>query len=563
MPALFIQAATKCPRCGQPLPLNGASESVLCGTCQSVLPTPPELWRDLLSSQLTEVTGMKETEGRNSTIMGGNGTFTLTYGRLTPRCAKCKSPFDDAALKNAAPSGRLTCACGTSTSVRVAPPWLREMQPLATMIVGETLAVTHAAPMNAVANKPTAIHCIQCGAQMQIDGKERLFNCRFCNGQVYLPDDLWLRLHPATTNEPWFVVLDLGDSMGIISGDGPNGIDSLHAIAVEPHGNMILLYEGDEKGDAGHSSRIASVDKRGLIKWVQDGIEFSEYSWVVTSPHDGNLLLVDRHKHTARWINSFTGAPIRTIGDRSRDGAEVSDDGDDGRVFDPHDAKSVMVDWDGSIVVRKRYAGNSSEGIKRFAPDGSPMPLWPGRLARLGEYAEWTALPHGVQTPPDYTTMVTGWDGFTYIVGKKAIAKLQRDGSVLGVVQFAEEIVDEIKAFGVDRQGVAYALFEHVERIGDSQYTDVLRIEPNGRYGVWLGPHNPASPSHIDSSDRYMAVFPDGTLYIGHGESSLRIIAPDGRTLWRSVETISSDEYDLKEIAERRKPKRVARDLNE
>ncbi|MEO6420630.1 MAG: hypothetical protein ABIP39_14550 [Polyangiaceae bacterium] len=561
MPALFIQVATKCPRCGQPLPLNGASESVLCGTCQSVLPTPPQLWRDLLASQLAEATGMKETEGRDSTLMlGGSGTFTIKYGRLTPRCAKCKTKFDDAALKGALPSGRITCTCGTQTSVRQAPPWLRELQPLASMVVGETLAVTSAAPQ--AANKPTAIHCIQCGAQMQIDGKERLFNCRFCNGQVYLPDDLWLRLNPATTNEPWFVVIDMGDSLGLISGDGPNGVDSLHSIAIEPHGNMILVYEGDAKGDAGHESRIASVDKRGLIKWVQDGIEFSEYTWAVTSPHDGNLLLIDRQKHTGRWINSFTGAPIRTIGNRHLDGTDERTE-DDGRVFDPFDAKSVMVDWDGSIVVRKRYAGNSDEALKRFAPDGSPIPLWPGRLARLGEYAAWDALPHCVQVPPDYTKLVTGWDGFTYIVGKQAIAKVQRDGTVLGVVQFAPELVQEIQAFGVDRNGVAYALFEHAEDIGDSSYRDILRVEPNGRYGVWLGPHAPASPSHIDSSDRYMAVFPDGTLYIGHGESSLRIIGPDGRTIWRSVETISSDEYDIEQLAERRKPKRVVRDMNE
>lgn len=512
---------------------------------------------------------MNETEGRNSTILNGASglTFTLKYGRLSPRCEKCKTKFDQAALHAAVPSGRFACPqCGTPVAVRVAPAWLQELQPLATLIVGETLAVAHATS-DSNSGKPIAIHCIQCGAQMQIDGKERLFNCQYCRGQIYLPDDLWLRIHPTVTTDPWFVVFDLGDSVGVVSGDGANGIETLYSIAVEPYGNMIVMYEADDKGDAGHCCRVASVNKRGLMKWVQDGIEFSDDAWIVSSPVDGNLLLVDPKKHTARWIHSQTGDPIRTIGNKLADAARAErgrdeDEGDDGRVFDPYDAKSVMVDWDGTIVVRKRYRGNSDEALKRFAPDGSAIPLWPGRLASLGDYASWEQLPARVQVPPDYTTVVTGWDGFTYIVGKQAIAKLQRDGSLLGVVTLSREIVEEIQALGVDRSGVCYALFQHAQRIGDSRYHDILRIEPTGNFTVWIGPHAAASPSQLGPSDGKMAVFPDGTLYVGDGADSLRIIAPNGQTIWRSVGTIESDENEARRLAERRKPKRVARDLD-
>ena len=89
-------------------------------------------------------------------------------------------------------------------------------------------------------------------------------------------------------------------------------------------------------------------------------------------------------------------------------------------------------------------------------------------------------------------------------------------------------------------------------------------IAPRHQVTETLGPDQRAALKLVlSSSDRMMAVFPDGTLYIGHGEYSLRIIAADGRTIWRSVETIENDESEAERLAERRKPKRIARDLDE
>jgi len=50
--------------------------------------------------------------------------------------------------------------------------------------------------------------CPQCGGALKIDGSERMPVCQFCNTNVYLPDDLWLRMHPAKMKVRWYVACD-------------------------------------------------------------------------------------------------------------------------------------------------------------------------------------------------------------------------------------------------------------------------------------------------------------------------------------------------------------------
>ena len=41
-----------------------------------------------------------------------------------------------------------------------------------------------------------------------IDGEDRIVICEYCETNVYLPDDLWLRLHPAKKKNRWFVGME-------------------------------------------------------------------------------------------------------------------------------------------------------------------------------------------------------------------------------------------------------------------------------------------------------------------------------------------------------------------
>lgn len=544
------------------MPLNGATESVLCSKCQSPMPTSPEFWKDVIGDELLEIASFDEKEGRTSTkMMAKYGTMQMTYGRLHPRCPKCKADFDDDALVRAASKGKIHCGqCGVATAVRAPPPWLAALFPSVALLAAETVATTSAAA-EAPSAQPVMIHCIQCGGKLAVDGKERLLRCQYCNGENYLPDAMWLRLHPAQTNEPWFLVFDAAKMQKTLGEDGPNGIEDLAALIGDPAGNLILAYEADEEGIAGHGSRIASLDAQGGILWVQDGIEFDhDETSLVPNPQDGTFLLVDKRQHAARVVDPRTGQPLRTIGNPS---ARKSDDDDDeprakSNLFDPYLHEGLAIDYDGTILVLKEW--DDEKTLRRFFPDGSPAPLWPTKPFRLmSSRPEWGSIPACPEMLPSGASLTVGWDGFTYFYDKSHIAKATRDGRVLGVIPVQEAMIQTLHAFGVDRQGIAYLLFDHAQEIGGHAYPHVMRFLPDGRSHLWLGPHAAPGTPFLGRYTRTMCVMPDGTLLLGR-DAELRRIAPTGAVLWQNALATKEDERGLADLAKKREPKKVAYD---
>jgi hypothetical protein len=71
---------------------------------------------------------------------------------------------------------------------------------------GAGAAGAGAAPHVEDAARPVVMACPHCGGALRLSGEsERLVPCQFCKADVYLPDDLWRRLHPAKTVREWFV----------------------------------------------------------------------------------------------------------------------------------------------------------------------------------------------------------------------------------------------------------------------------------------------------------------------------------------------------------------------
>ena len=55
------------------------------------------------------------------------------------------------------------------------------------------------------ATRPLVTACMSCGAGLRIDGASRVVECAYCKDSNYLPDALWLRLHP-TLKRRWLVL---------------------------------------------------------------------------------------------------------------------------------------------------------------------------------------------------------------------------------------------------------------------------------------------------------------------------------------------------------------------
>jgi hypothetical protein len=200
-----LEMSIRCPRCDSPVHVNGPVRSLLCGSCQSGIEVPGDFWKGILEDVCSEVRNeFEEGEGSNSTIFGTFNT-TLMYGRLKPYCQKCKTDF---VLEEHIPEGATSCTCsecGTSAPLAPAPGWLRDLIPSARLLVNAESDVPGDEEPDPEVSGPVAFFCPQCGGSLMIDGSERLVPCSYCNTSVYLPDDLWLRLHPARTKTRWFI----------------------------------------------------------------------------------------------------------------------------------------------------------------------------------------------------------------------------------------------------------------------------------------------------------------------------------------------------------------------
>ena len=200
----MVECAISCPKCDGPVPLNGPWEAAHCDRCQTDTPVPHDFWKGVFDDILEEIRSgeLKEGEGRNSTQFGMFRT-TLLYGCLKARCEKCKTGIEvDENL--AAPYVHACPGCGLKTDVAPSPPWLRQVVPPARVLVAAQM-LSGGDVGKSAAIGPVIFTCPQCGGALKVDGSDRLIPCTFCGASVYLPDDLWLRLHPAKTKARWFV----------------------------------------------------------------------------------------------------------------------------------------------------------------------------------------------------------------------------------------------------------------------------------------------------------------------------------------------------------------------
>ncbi len=206
--------------------LNGPLLKVHCNSCQSDIDLSDELWGSIISSVLEDYHEFAEGEGRNSIIFTGGFQLELLYGRLRLWCPKCKTNFPEPLV---APEAKCP-KCDYRASVADAPAWfLNETRKHLKEITesrsdddeaGESAPITDVeymtivdaelpgedADADVVLSEPIVFSCPKCGGALEIDGKERVVPCKYCTSKVYLPDDLWLRIHPAKTVRRWFIV---------------------------------------------------------------------------------------------------------------------------------------------------------------------------------------------------------------------------------------------------------------------------------------------------------------------------------------------------------------------
>jgi hypothetical protein len=166
-----VRLGMQCPDCMGPLPLNRIDPKALCHHCLSTLDLdwPTNLFaRGWVASPRTWAIGKRDF------------------------CANVSLPFKmDVERVGGVPA---------ASSERPADALVTRVFPDARHVHNEASGGDPGAPVEAL-----VCACLSCGAGLKVDGTSRVVACKYCNDTSFLPDALWLRLHPALKRR-WFVI---------------------------------------------------------------------------------------------------------------------------------------------------------------------------------------------------------------------------------------------------------------------------------------------------------------------------------------------------------------------
>lgn len=203
---LQLEFRTSCTRCGNPVVFDGPVESTSCAFCQH----PHELEGEDVAYIAKDVLGSYDSlEWKQG--YAGTLNMKLHYGvyRMLPRCAACRVELDVSGIATGTRDSLHCKECGVEACTHPAPDWIRRALPVASQVFRSVVATGPS-----VEAAPVTIACPSCGGSLQASSNDaRTIGCRFCSASVYLPDDVWQRLHPVEVARSWFLRCD--DSGGL------------------------------------------------------------------------------------------------------------------------------------------------------------------------------------------------------------------------------------------------------------------------------------------------------------------------------------------------------------
>jgi len=196
-----------CPKCDNSIMLQGPVRKAHCNSCQNDTNIPVKYWKENLYDALEWiVSDLKESEGHNLMQFGLFNTKWSVH-ELAPRCRNCNKKLE---IKNVDGNkeSKIKCSkCGVKNDIAPVPGWLKYKLPAADFFVNAQMHDELEDNEPAISGG-IALTCSKCGGALIVDGKDRLVPCKYCDVHVYLPDDLWLRLHPVEVKSRWFLVYD-------------------------------------------------------------------------------------------------------------------------------------------------------------------------------------------------------------------------------------------------------------------------------------------------------------------------------------------------------------------
>ena len=584
-----VQLLVMCTECGASTPVNGVADSVLCSTCQHPIQLTQHNWLGLLDDFVEQ--GLLGTEGeiQDTKVLSSFGEFTIWYGRCRPICPSCDSKLSEEELQ-ALKEPACCPSCGKPLGVRVPAPWFGGVCPDPRYLVAETLE----APRAEVETDEGAltIFCMSCGGTLEISGDKRAVECQYCQSENFIPDQIWLRLHPAATKAPWYIVANQGPLGTAL----PTELDDFCDLGFADDGGLVLAYieeyvdtydyDGDEdsedsedsEDDDPSRSRVLKLDGQGTVVWKRDDIEFDRDAALVNTPDGATLAVIVKDERFV-WLDPATGATIGEVVCQDTVDEEEHQPPEDLRPLQLYNSRGVQLDVDGTVVVLRCGPADDVPVFTRYDARGQPLPMWPPPQAAapappaeapepaggIGgffrglmsskpvpppeperyESPGWDGLTDRLLIPPDGAGFRFAPDGVLVLLARdgRHLARYDRQGKRLESRHLEALPAGSLGDFGVTADGGLYQVFMPEQYWEDVSGAQLLHYPAQRDPQLVLGARVEGSP-YLGSSEPNMKVHPAGRFYLGYGTDGLRVVTLDGHNLFRTPSTVRMDVFD-------------------
>lgn len=181
----------ECPSCSQPVFVNGPLTATRCRSCLEEIALDRKFWKMVFETDFGTVRKLSHRD------------LTIERTGSPPRCPKCGEALDTDDVP-AGTDGEVICAsCATSSATFPVPEGFSWIENAEQVFCGEREG-DESREISSM--KPVAVSCIRCGAPLTVSVETpRNATCGYCKTVQYLPDSLWLSLHPVKTRRAWYI----------------------------------------------------------------------------------------------------------------------------------------------------------------------------------------------------------------------------------------------------------------------------------------------------------------------------------------------------------------------
>lgn len=588
MDAIALEVRTRCTGCGSSIAINGASDTVGCTACNRPFALD---WNAMLA----------ELAGTGTTTTQGDATVTVRRAPAHASCPHCTSALPDEVGQFASRGWAICPACGKKLSIRKPPAYLAFTH--AELLVGEELLAPTMPP-----TAPVMFGCLACRAPLRADGSTRIPTCAACSVDNYLPDELWMRLHPPPPVTRWYIVgaRTVADRAATQPASGPFGpppflpppqptfadAKALFAAAGIEVSNRDDKPKPDFSDIVIHNLELLDQWDRneadGPRKWSDlkdivmgpDGlfycsgeVEWGDAVWCMGEDlvprwvhlhkyGDLQLALDTKHARLVGWTSNKHSAMIFASGDGSLQGTIGGKEPDDARVhgFDMDACRNLVGDIDGTLLaimgVRLvRYDAHGT-GIATWPPTGGifgakaeklhPLYYANGPKRDLPEHD--SVYVESVGNQPlilsHYANLHVARDGRLIAENDAWIAAFDRTGKRLWKQKLPLDSSDD-----APKTDAAGNIYVRGTVSGDPTVEQVVRIAADGSRCDLLATGRPYRG--VVGDEEHLCVGPDGSIYLFDYGMRARYLAPNGQLRWQSPRSIEQDRENDRRAAER------------